>query len=90
MKRSLLKENRNTNKIKIGEPNHQANKDQKAVLPPIRLTLEQDAQKTLDSLVRGMQAYVLQHSGPASDVLKACLGQLNQQSLELNQSFDHP
>lgn len=73
MKRSLLKENRNTNKLKIGEPSQLANKDQKAVLPPIRLTLEQNAQKTLDGLVRGMQAYVLQHSGPASDVLRTCL-----------------
>lgn len=73
MKRSLLKENRNTNKLKIGEPSQQANKDQKAILPPIRLALEQDAQKTLDGLVRAIQTYVLQHPGPASDVFRTCL-----------------
>lgn len=73
MKRTLFKENKNTNKLKIGESSQHANKEQKAVLPPIRLTLEQDAQKTLDSLIRAMQTYVLQHPGPTSDVLRACL-----------------
>lgn len=73
MKRNLLKENRNINKLKIGEPCQQVNKEQKAVLPPIRLVLEQDTQKTLGDLIKAMQTYMLQHSGPASDILRACL-----------------